>query len=239
MQVAQQALRSYRSLFLVRGILGILFGVLALSVSPVITLLVLVYLFGGYALVGGIVAAALALRYTKEQGWALLLVEGIILVVLGLAAILVPPIAGLAATIFLGWLFLIGGIVGFVATLRARHAPGFWWALLSALVALLAGGVLLWNPLQGLLTLTYVLIAYFIVDGVLMIIFAIAHRRELSGRWEWLMLNGVIDLVLAALILTGLPGAFTWALGLLLGIDLVFGGTSLIAMALAARKATA
>ncbi len=182
---------------------------------------------------------AAALRKSLHDHWRLLLVEGVILVVLGLAAILVPPIAGLAATIFLGWLFLIGGIVGFVATLRARHAPGFWWALLSALVALLAGGVLLWNPLQGLLTLTYVLIAYFIVDGVLMIIFAIAHRRELSGRWEWLMLNGVIDLVLAALILTGLPGAFTWALGLLLGIDLVFGGTSLIAMALAARKATA
>jgi uncharacterized membrane protein HdeD (DUF308 family) len=182
---------------------------------------------------------AAALRNALHDHWRLLLVEGIILVVLGMAAILVPPIAGLAATIFLGWLFLIGGIVGLVATLRARHAPGFWWALLSALVALLAGGVLLWNPLQGLLTLTYVLIAYFIVDGVLMIAFAVAHRRELSGRWEWLLLNGVIDLVLAALILTGLPGSFTWALGVLLGIDLVFGGTSLIAMALAARKATA
>jgi uncharacterized membrane protein HdeD (DUF308 family) len=182
---------------------------------------------------------AAALRKSLHEHWRLLLVEGIILVVLGMAAILVPPIAGLAATIFLGWLFLIGGIVGLVATLRARHAPGFGWALLSAVVALLAGGVLLWNPLQGLLTLTYVLIAYFIVDGVLMIAFAIAHRRELSGRWEWLLLNGVIDLVLAALILTGLPGSFAWALGLLLGIDLVFGGTSLIAMALAARKATA
>ena len=180
---------------------------------------------------------AAALRKSLHDHWRLLLVEGIILVVLGMAAILVPPIAGLAATIFLGWLFLIGGIVGLVATLRARDAPGFGWSLLSAVVALLAGGVLLWNPLQGLLTLTYVLIAYFIVDGVLMIIFAIAHRRELTGRWEWLLLNGVIDLVLAALILMGLPGSSAWALGLLLGIDLVFGGSSLIAMALAARKA--
>jgi uncharacterized membrane protein HdeD (DUF308 family) len=68
MQVAPQALRSYRSLFLVRGLLGILFGVLALSVSPAMTLLVLVYLFGAYALVGGIVAAALAFS-SKEQGW--------------------------------------------------------------------------------------------------------------------------------------------------------------------------
>src|SRR5229473_3455381 len=167
---------------------------------------------------------AAALRRSLHDHWRLLLAEGIILVVLGLAAILVPPLAGLAVTIFLGWLFVVGGIVGLVATVSARHAPGFGWALL-------------WNPLQGLVTLTYVLIAYFIVDGVLMIIFAIEHRRELSGRWEWLMLNGVIDLVLAALILTGLPASFAWALGLLVGIDLVFGGSSLIAMALAARKA--
>ncbi len=183
----------------------------------------------------GNAALAAALRKTMHEHWRLLLIEGIILVVLGAAAILVPPLAGLAVTIFLGWLFLVGGIVGLVATISARNAPGFGWALLSAIVALLAGGVLLWNPLQGLLTLTYVLIAYFIVDGVLMIIFAIAHRRELSGRWEWLMLNGVIDLVLAAIILSGLPGSFAWALGLLVGIDLVFGGCSLIAIALAAR----
>jgi len=186
----------------------------------------------------GNAALAAALRKTMHEHWRLLLTEGIILVVLGAAAILVPPLAGLAVTIFLGWLFLVGGIVGLVATMSARQAPGFGWALLSAIVALLAGAVLLWNPLQGLLTLTYVLIAYFIVDGVLMIIFAIAHRRELSGRWEWLMLNGVIDLVLAAIILSGLPGSFAWALGLLVGIDLVFGGCSLIAMALAARQPT-
>lgn len=184
----------------------------------------------------GNAALAAALRRSLHEHWRLLLAEGIILVLLGIAAILLPPIAGLAITIFVGWLFLIGGGVGVVATLSARQAPGFGWSLLSAIVALLAGGVLLWHPLQGLLTLTYVLIAYFVVDGVVMIAYAIAHRRELSGRWEWLMLNGVIDLVLAALILTGLPGSFAWALGLLVGIDLVFGGCSLIAMALAARE---
>ena len=187
----------------------------------------------------GNAALAAALRRSLHEHWRLLLAEGIILVLLGVAAILLPPIAGLAITILVGWLFLIGGVVGIVATLSARHAPGFGWSLLSAIVALLAGGVLLWNPLQGLLTLTYVLIAYFIVDGAVMIAYAIAHRRELSGRWEWLMVNGVIDLVLAVLIIGGLPGSFAWALGLLVGIDLVFGGCSLIAMALAARQPAA
>jgi uncharacterized membrane protein HdeD (DUF308 family) len=166
----------------------------------------------------------------------LFIAEGVLLVVLGLAAIAIPPLAGLAATVILGWLFLVTGGAGLVFSLRARQAPGFGWALLSALLALLAGLVLLWNPLQGLVTLTYVLIAYFVIDGVFMIGLALSHRREMSGKWEWMALNGVIDLVLAGIILSGMPGTLAWALGLLVGIDLVFGGMSLIAMAMAARR---
>jgi len=177
-----------------------------------------------------------ALTKSIHDHWRLFLAEGIVLSVLGLAAIVVPPIAGLVATLFLGWLFLIAGVVGLVATLRARQAPGFGWSLLSALVAVIAGAVLLWNPLQGLVTLTYVLIAFFIVDGILIIGLAIAHRRQLSGKWEWMMVNGVIDLILAGIVISGLPGTLVWALGLLVGIDMVFGGASLIAMALEARK---
>jgi uncharacterized membrane protein HdeD (DUF308 family) len=138
--------------------------------------------------------------------WGLYLGEGIVLILLGLAAIVFPFIAGIVATVFLGWLFLIAGIVGLVSTIRGRQAPGFGWSLLSALAALVAGTVLLWNPLQSLVTLpsglvilTYVLIAYFIADGILMIILAIAHRRELSGKWEWILVNGVIDLILAGI----------------------------------------
>lgn len=178
-----------------------------------------------------------AVARALHEHWKLLLTEGIFLVVLGVAAIAIPPLAGLAATVWLAWVFIIGGIVGLVATFRAREAPGYGWALLSAVLALLAGGLLLSNPMQGLITLTYVLIAFFFIDGVMMILFAIAHRRELSQRWEWLLFNGVIDLILAAVILSGLPGSAAWALGLLLGIDFVFGGASLIALALAARKA--
>ncbi len=141
-------------------------------------------------------AASSALSKSMHDHWGVFLAEGIVLSLLGLAAIVVPPLAGLAATIFLGWIFLMAGIVGLVATWRARRAPGFGWALLSALVALIAGGLLLWNPLRGLVTLTYVLTAYFIVDGILIIVLAIAHRRELSGKWEWMMVNGIVDLIL-------------------------------------------
>lgn len=185
---------------------------------------------------GGLEAA---LTRTMHEHWGLFLAEGIILSVLGLAAMILPVVAGLVATIFLGWLFVIAGVVGLVATLRARNAPGFGWALLSAVAALVAGGVLLWDPFQGLATLTYVLTAFFIVDGVLMIALAIAHRRELTGKWQWMMANGVVDLILAAIIISGFPATLLWALGLIVGIDMIFGGASLIAMALEARKSPA
>ncbi|HEV2551572.1 MAG TPA: HdeD family acid-resistance protein [Stellaceae bacterium] len=176
------------------------------------------------------------LKKAMHDHWGLFLVEGIILTVLGIAAIVVPPLGGLFVTVFLGWLFLIAGIVGIIATIRAQQAPGFGWSLLSAIVAVIAGAVLLWNPFEGLVTLTFVLTAFFIVDGVLVIVLAIAHRRQLSGKWEWMMVNGVIDLILAAIIISGLPGTLAWALGLIVGIDMLFGGASLIAMALEARK---
>jgi len=177
-----------------------------------------------------------AFRRSLHEHWRAFLVEGVILTVLGLAAIVLPPYAGLATALVLGWLFLIGGVVGLIATFNQKNAPGFWWSLFSAAIAVLAGGVLLANPAQGVATLTYVLIAFFVVDGLLIIVMALEHRRELTGRWEWMLLGGVMDLVLAAIILAGLPGTLAWALGLLVGIDLLWGGMSLIAMGLSAKN---
>lgn len=175
-------------------------------------------------------------RKAIHDHWRMFLIEGIVLLVLGAAAIALPPIAGLAVALVLGWLFLVGGIMSLIATFAARGAPGFGWALLSAIVALAAGIILIINPLAGLVTLTYVLIAFFVIDGVLNIVMAIAHRRELSGRWEWMLFGGIVDLILAAIIIAGLPGTIAWALGLLVGIDLLFGGAALIAMATTARR---
>ncbi|MBV8752359.1 MAG: HdeD family acid-resistance protein [Hyphomicrobiales bacterium] len=180
------------------------------------------------------VQAALGRALHEHSG--LFLAEGIILVLLGLIAIVVPPLASLAVTLVIGWLFVISGIAGLIMTFQARHAPGFWWALLSAVVAIVAGGLLLWQPLVGVLSLTFVLIAFFLVDGILSIFLAIEHRRELVGRWAWILVSGIVDLVIAAIIWAGLPGSAAWALGLLVGIDLVFGGTALIMVARAARR---
>jgi uncharacterized membrane protein HdeD (DUF308 family) len=169
--------------------------------------------------------------------WVLFLVEGIVLVILGLLAIVLPPIATLAVTILVGWLFLISGVVGLIMTFMARQAPGFWWSLLSAVLAIAAGIVLLWSPLRAVVTLTLLLIVFFTIEGILTIMYAFDHKKELSGRWGWMLASGIVDLILAGIILVGLPGTAAWAIGLLVGINMVFGGTSMIAMALHAKSA--
>src|SRR5208282_1524470 len=89
--------------------------------------------------------ASSALRRSIRQHWGVFLAEGIILVLLGIAAIVLPPLGGLVAT-----------VTGLVSVFASREAPGFIWALLSSLAAIAAGVMLLWNPLAGLATLTYV-----------------------------------------------------------------------------------
>jgi uncharacterized membrane protein HdeD (DUF308 family) len=176
-----------------------------------------------------------ALTQSIRDHWKLFLIEGIVLVVLGVLAMLVPQIATLAVAIFLGWLFLISGVFGLITTFMARQAPGFWWSLLSAVLAIAAGLLLLARPVVGTVSLTLLLIVFFIIEGVVSIMYAFEHKKELSGKWGWMLVSGIIDLVLAAMIWAGLPSTAEWALGLLVGINMLFGGSALIAMAMHAR----
>jgi uncharacterized membrane protein HdeD (DUF308 family) len=168
--------------------------------------------------------------------WGLFLFEGIMLIILGAAAIIVPQVATLAFTLVIGWVFLVSGGVGLVTTFWMRNAPGFWWALVSAVISIAAGIVLIRWPINGTVSLTLVLIAFFVVEGVATIMYAVDHKAQLSGRWGWMLISGIVDLILAGIIFAGLPESATWALGLLVGINLVFGGTAMIGMALAARN---
>jgi uncharacterized membrane protein HdeD (DUF308 family) len=163
--------------------------------------------------------------------WKFFMGEGIVLLLLGLAAIILPQVASVAVEILIGWLLLMSGIVGLWSSFATRHAPGFAWSLLSAVAAIVAGLVLLLWPLSGVVTLTLVLSAFLCVEGVVSIFYALEHRRELSGRWGMLLFSGVVDLLLAGLILSGLPATAAWAIGVLVGINLVMGGIALIAMA--------
>jgi uncharacterized membrane protein HdeD (DUF308 family) len=178
-----------------------------------------------------------AVASSLHAHWRLFLTEGIILLILGLLAIVVPPVATIAVEVLIGWLLLLSGIVGLIATLRMRSAPGFGWSLLSAILGVVAGIVLLRWPLSGAMSLTLILTVFLVLEGVISILYALEHRRELSGRWGAMLFSGLIDLSLAGIIFAGFPATAAWAIGLLIGINLVFGGSALIAMALHARKA--
>jgi uncharacterized membrane protein HdeD (DUF308 family) len=177
-----------------------------------------------------------AVANSLHAHWRLFLAEGIILFILGILAIVVPPIATIAVEVLIGWLLLMSGIVGLISTFRTRGAPGFGWSLLSAVIGTVAGIVLLAWPLSGALSLTLILTVFLVLEGVVSILYALEHKRELSGRWGMMLFSGVVDLFLAGIIFAGLPGTAAWAIGLLVGINLVFGGSALIAMALHARN---
>jgi len=159
-------------------------------------------------------ALRLAIATSLHEHWVFYLVEGIVLIGLGAAALIVPAVATLAVAIFLGWL----------------------WSLTSAVLAIVVGVLLIGWPIAVALPLTFLLVAFFLIEGVASIMFALDHRRELSAAWGSMLASGIVDLVLGGLIFAGLPSTAAWALGLLVGINMVLGGVALIAMALRARK---
>jgi uncharacterized membrane protein HdeD (DUF308 family) len=177
-----------------------------------------------------------AVTESLHAHWVMFLIEGIVLIVLGLMAIAVPLLATLAVAILIGWLLLISGGLGLITSIWMRRAPGFLWSLFSAILGIVAGVMLLRWPLSGALSLTVILTAFLCVEGIFSILYALEHKRDLSGRWGMLLLSGIVDLILAAMIFLGLPATAAWAIGLLVGINLVFGGSALAAMALHARK---
>jgi uncharacterized membrane protein HdeD (DUF308 family) len=171
---------------------------------------------------------------TIHAHWKLVLAQGILLMVFGLLAVAMPNIATLAVEIFVGWLFFVAGIFRAVSVWHARQMPGFGWSMLSALLAVLLGLILIARPLAGVLTLTMVLIAFFILEGITAIVIAVQHRDHLTS-WGWVLFSGIIDLLLAYLIWAGWPSSADWAIGLLVGINMVLLGLSLLMTALAAR----
>ncbi len=171
----------------------------------------------------------------------LYLLEGVGLAVLGIIVFVVPLIAMVGLSFLLGAVLLVSGGMGLISTFWARDAPGFWWSLLSAILGIAVGFTLLAMPVEGGFFLTVFLVAFFFVEGAASIMFALEHRREKAGKWEWMVVSGVIDLlmgVMGALVFIYHPRATAWEIGgLLVGINMIVGGAALVVMASHARNA--
>jgi uncharacterized membrane protein HdeD (DUF308 family) len=171
----------------------------------------------------------------KYSTW--FMVYGVVLILLGAFAIIAPGIATLAIELMIGWLLLIGGVIGLVSVFTAgTSAPGFWWNLITAMVYVLAGIALLWSPIAGAITLTLILAAYLLAAGVAKVVLSLGYRKAIRGAWVWMLLSGLVDIVLGGLVIVGLPLTGLWVLGLLVGINLVFTGVALVIAAVHARR---
>lgn len=160
-------------------------------------------------------------------------IYGVILVILGAVSIVLPGIATLATTITVGWLLVAGGIFGLISVFQSgTNSPGFWWNLLTAILCVLAGGVILFNPVKGVLTLTIILAAYLLAAGVSKAFMAFHYRNVIPKAWGWMLFSALVDVALGAIIFAGLPGSAIWVLGLLVGINLLFTGVALFTAAL-------
>jgi uncharacterized membrane protein HdeD (DUF308 family) len=172
----------------------------------------------------------------ERHHWKLQLGEGIILVLLGVVAVFVPFRMDFA--LFL-WLVLIGGLAGLITTVVMRNATGFWWSLLSAALAIAVALFIFTMPELALVGFPLLLMVFLALEGIVTIMFALEHRRERSVRWSWMLASGIVDLALAVILVIGLPATAGWALGLILAVNLTFGGGAMIGMAVAARDQAA
>jgi uncharacterized membrane protein HdeD (DUF308 family) len=169
----------------------------------------------------------------RHWGWFLAL--GILLVIVGLAAIAFPLISTIAAKIAIGWIFLIAGIGEVIHAFYVKRWAGFFWSLLIGVLYLLVGAWLAFFPLTGIITLTIVIAALFVIQGVMEL--AMAFRMRPHEGWGWLIFSGVVAIAAGLLIALNLPSSAVWALGLLTGIKLLVSGWSFIFLSLTGRRA--
>lgn len=163
----------------------------------------------------------------------ILIFEGILFIILGCLAIALPQYFTFAIALIIGWLFIIAGLTLFFRLFQARD-QSFWATLLSAILNLVVGVILLSNPVAGIFTLTMFLIGYFFVDGIAKsyLSFTVKPLRN----WGWLLVSGLLSIILGVLLLAGWPYTAGWAIGLLVGINMLFSGISMIAFASALKR---
>jgi uncharacterized membrane protein HdeD (DUF308 family) len=170
----------------------------------------------------------------KSTGWVIAL--SIALILLGIGAIIVPGIASAFFTSIIGWITLISGIIMIVESFQSQPVRGFWLNLIVGIFYAIAGIYILFNLGAALLALTFAFGLLFIAEGIFTIIMGFTNKagHRMSGL---VVLNGVITLILGIMVLNQFPFSAIWLIGLYVGISLLMSGISLLAAALAVRKA--
>jgi uncharacterized membrane protein HdeD (DUF308 family) len=160
-----------------RGIAAILFGVLAFM-WPAITLTVLVFLFGAYALLDGAFSILAGIKsYSEHKRWWLLLIEGCLSIAAGVFAFFVPAMTALILLILIASWAIVTGIFEIAAAIQLRkHITGEWMLALSGVISILFGALLLYNPAGGALAVVWLIGLYSVLFGILLLVFGVKLR---------------------------------------------------------------
>ena len=180
-------------------------------------------------------ATSLVTIAKQSVGWSIVL--SILMILAGVLAIVIPPAAGIAVTILVGWLLIFSGAAHLVFGWHTRSAGAFIWELLLALIYILVGVYLLLHPVAGLASLTLGLTIYLFAEGILELILSFRLRPMPGSRW--LLFDGIVTLILAILIWRTWPSSTAWVIGTLVGISMLFSGVSRLVLSLAARSVVA
>lgn len=170
----------------------------------------------------------------ESVGWSIAL--SVLMILTGVLAIMIPPVAGIAVLVVVAWLLMFSGAAHLVFAWHTRTAGGMVWELLLGILYILVGVYALLNPVAGLASLTLVLAIYLFMEAVLELILSFRLRRPGSN---WLLIDGIITLILAVLIWRSWPSSSEWVIGTLVGISMLFSGAARLSLSLAARRAVA
>jgi len=183
-------------------------------------------------------AAAQALREATREvvrrysTWYL--IQGILMALAGIVALIYPFVSTVALVLVLGWLLILSGIVQGISLIGAQNVPNFWLQLVSVVLSIIVGVLFLRRPGEAVVTLTLLLIVFFMVEGFAKLIFSLTIRP--LPNWGWVFASGIIGILLSFYLLANVTTAAVWLLGVLLGILLIFEGVALSSLAWQVRR---
>jgi uncharacterized membrane protein HdeD (DUF308 family) len=177
-----------------------------------------------------------ATRETVKRYSTWYLIQGALMVIAGIVALVYPFVSSVALVVFLGWLLIISGIVQGISLIGAQDVSNFWFQLVSVVLSIIIGVLFLRRPGEAVVTLTLLLIVFFMVEGFAKLIFSLTIRP--LPNWGWVLASGIIGILLSIYLIANINTTAVWLLGVLLGIQLICEGTALSSLAWQVRRST-
>lgn len=165
----------------------------------------------------------------EHRGWYMF--QAVVFILAGILAMILPSATAVGFELLIGALLVASGLTQCIASLRSKT---HWWSLLSSVVSLLVGGFMLFNPTAGTLALATILAVFLAIEAVIELLLSLSFRP--ARNWGWLLLSGLVSLGLAILLFAGWPGATVVFLGIIIGINFLLYGISLLALTVRVEK---